>query len=143
MDNYIGPVLADENEHDYESYVITIRRKPDARPQVCLSARSSASVQPATPFSHESKDEPLSENMPESLLNGTTASKPIISPLPGVIIEVKVGVGDRVREGQVVAVLEAMKMENEIQAECDGTVVTVNVSQGDSILEGVPIITVV
>ena len=97
MDNYIGPVLADENEHDYESYVITIRRKPDARPQVCLSARSSASVQPATPFSHESKDEPLSENMPESLLNGTTASKPIISPLPGVIIEVKVGVGDRGR----------------------------------------------
>ena len=70
------------------------------------------------------------------------AGKPVNSPLPGVIVAVKVKVGDAVKNGQVVAVLEAMKMENEIQAEFDGVVTSVNVSQGDSILEGAPIVTI-
>lgn len=68
--------------------------------------------------------------------------KPINAPLPGVIIGVMVNVGDTVKAGQVVAVLEAMKMENEIQAEFDGVVTSVHVSQGDSILEGTPIVTI-
>ena len=70
------------------------------------------------------------------------AGKPVKSPLPGVIVAVKVKVGDAVKNGEVVAVLEAMKMENEIQAEFDGVVTSVNVSQGDSILEGAPIVTI-
>lgn len=70
------------------------------------------------------------------------AGKPVKSPLPGVIVAVKVKVGDAVKNGQVVAILEAMKMENEIQAEFDGVVTSVNVSQGDSILEGAPIVTI-
>ena len=70
------------------------------------------------------------------------SGKPINSPLPGVIVGIKVKVGDKVKAGQVVAMLEAMKMENEIQSEYDGTVVSVNVSQGDSILEGAPIVTI-
>ena len=68
--------------------------------------------------------------------------KPINAPLPGVIIGVMVNVGDTVKAGQVVAVLEAMKMENEIQAEFDGVVTSVYVSRGDSILEGTPIVTI-
>ena len=68
--------------------------------------------------------------------------KPVNSPLPGVIVSIKVKVGDIVKEGQVVAVLEAMKMENEIQAEYAGTVTSIKVSQGDSILEGSPIVTI-
>ena len=70
------------------------------------------------------------------------AGKPVKSPLPGVIVAVKVKVGDAVKNGEVVAVLEAMKMENEIQAEFDGVVTSVTVSQGDSILEGAPIVTI-
>ena len=70
------------------------------------------------------------------------SGKPINSPLPGVIVGIKVKVGDKVKAGQVVAMLEAMKMENEIQSEYDGVVVSVNVSQGDSILEGAPIVTI-
>ena len=69
-------------------------------------------------------------------------ARPICSPLPGVIIGVKVKAGDVVKAGQVVAILEAMKMENEIQAEFDGIVTSVNVAQGDSILEGAPIVTI-
>jgi biotin carboxyl carrier protein len=66
----------------------------------------------------------------------------VVSPLPGVIIAVKVNVGDAVKAGQTVAVLEAMKMENDIQAECDGTVTAVKVAKGDSVLEGAVIVTI-
>ena len=61
-------------------------------------------------------------------------------PLPGVIIEVSVKVGDVVKTGQKVAVIEAMKMENEIQAPEAGTVTAVIVNKGDSVLEGDPIV---
>lgn len=68
--------------------------------------------------------------------------KPVTSPLPGVIIEVSVKEGDTVAAGQKVAVLEAMKMENEIQADRAGVVTKINVSKGDSILEGAAIVTI-
>ena len=59
------------------------------------------------------------------------AGKPVTSPLPGVIIAVKVNVGDSVKAGQEVAVLEAMKMENSIEAVQDGTVTAIHVAKGD------------
>ena len=57
------------------------------------------------------------------------------SPLPGVVLEIKVKDGDKVTKGQVIMVLEAMKMENAIEAPCDGTI-TVKAQKGDSVLEG-------
>ena len=65
----------------------------------------------------------------------------IKTPLPGVIIDVKVNVGDTVAKGQTVVVLEAMKMENNINADREGTVVSINVEKGQSIAEGTDIIT--
>ena len=62
------------------------------------------------------------------------------SPLPGVILDIKVAVGDQVKAGQTVAVLEAMKMENNINAECDGVITAIKVSKGDNILEGSDIV---
>lgn len=70
------------------------------------------------------------------------AGKAVTSPLPGVIIAIKVNVGDVVKAGQEVAVLEAMKMENSIEATHDGTVTAINVSKGDSVLEGAPVVTI-
>jgi biotin carboxyl carrier protein len=66
--------------------------------------------------------------------------KAVESPIPGVIVEVSVKVGDVVKAGQKVAVIEAMKMENEIQAPEAGTVTAVIVNKGDSVLEGDPIV---
>lgn len=66
--------------------------------------------------------------------------KPILSPLPGVILDLKVNVGDQVKAGQTVAVLEAMKMENNINAEHDGVVTAIKVNKGESILEGAEIL---
>jgi len=65
-----------------------------------------------------------------------TSGKAVKSPLPGVIIEVSVKEGDSVKRGQKIAVLEAMKMENDILAPQDGTVAKVCVNKGDSVLEG-------
>lgn len=58
------------------------------------------------------------------------------SPLPGTILDVFVNVGDQVKAGQRVLLLEAMKMENNIEADVDGTVTAVNVRKGDAVLEG-------
>ena len=62
------------------------------------------------------------------------------SPLPGVILDIKVAVGDQVKAGQTVAILEAMKMENNSNAECDGVITAIKVSKGDNILEGSDIV---
>ena len=60
----------------------------------------------------------------------------IKTPLPGVIIDVKVNVGDTVAKGQAVVVLEAMKMENNINADRDGKVVAIQVAKGDTVADG-------
>ncbi len=64
------------------------------------------------------------------------AGNKVQSPLPGTILDVFVNVGDQVKAGQRVVLLEAMKMENNIEADNDGTVKAVNVRKGDSVLEG-------
>lgn len=61
---------------------------------------------------------------------------PLKSPLPGTITSVEVNVGDQVKEGDTVVVLEAMKMQNNIEAEQAGTVKEILVKQGDAVLEG-------
>ena len=58
------------------------------------------------------------------------------SPLPGVILDIKVNVGDTVKKGQTIIILEAMKMENNINADKDGKITAINVNKGDSVLEG-------
>ena len=65
-----------------------------------------------------------------------TAGHKVQSPLPGTILDVFVNVGDQVKSGQTVVLLEAMKMENNIEADADGVVKSVNVRKGDSVLEG-------
>ena len=60
----------------------------------------------------------------------------IKTPLPGVIIDVKVNVGDTVTKGQTVVVLEAMKMENNINTDRDGKVIAIQVAKGDTVADG-------
>ena len=66
----------------------------------------------------------------------STGKSGVKSPLPGVILDIKVKVGDAVKRGQTIIILEAMKMENNINADKDGTITAINVNKGDSVLEG-------
>lgn len=66
----------------------------------------------------------------------------VISPLPGIILDIVVKPGDSVKKGQKLIVLEAMKMENIIESGADGTIASISVNKGDSVLEGAVLITI-
>jgi biotin carboxyl carrier protein len=67
---------------------------------------------------------------------GAAGSESVKAPMPGTILSINVAVGDAVKKGQVLLVLEAMKMENEIVSPVDGTVASVNTSKGSSVNAG-------
>lgn len=73
---------------------------------------------------------------PKSNKPASTGKTSIKAPLPGVIREIKVAVGDTVKDGQTVLILEAMKMANNIDTEVSGTVVNVCVQAGETVMEG-------
>ena len=70
----------------------------------------------------------------------TGAGEAVTAPMPGTILKVNVKVGDAIKAGTVLCVLEAMKMENEIMAPKDGTVTQVVVSKGSSVDTGAPLV---
>ena len=70
----------------------------------------------------------------------TASGEPVNSPMPGTILRVEVAQGAAVKEGQLLVVLEAMKMENEILAPKDGTVAQVVVQKGSHVETGSPLI---
>ena len=72
---------------------------------------------------------------------GAAGSVAVDAPMPGNIIEVKVATGAAVKSGDVLIILEAMKMENDIVAPQDGTIATINVAKGDTVDAGQTLIT--
>ena len=70
------------------------------------------------------------------------SGKPVVAPLPGTINEIKVKVGDKVNAGDTVVILEAMKMQNNIEAETSGTITNINVNKGDAVMEGDTLVTI-
>ena len=65
-----------------------------------------------------------------------------LRPLPGTVIDIKVAVGDTVKKGQTIVILEAMKMENNIDSERDGKITAIKVNKGDSVMEGSVLVTI-
>ena len=93
--------------------------KPVARPTV-------------TPAAAPAADKPMAA--------GT--GSPVKAPLPGTILDLKVTVGDKVNVGDIVLVLEAMKMQNNIESEFSGTVTSITVKQGETVMEGTILMTI-
>ena len=81
---------------------------------------------------------PAASAAPEATAQAATAAggEKITAPLPGTILAVNVSNGSQVKKGDVLVVLEAMKMENEIMAPCDGTVNDLSVSKGATVEAG-------
>lgn len=94
--------------------------KPAAAPRTATGAKVISKPAPAT--------------------NG--AGKPVKAPLPGVVLDILVSVGQEVKAADTVVTLEAMKMENSIKAGFDGKVTSIAVSKGDSVLEGAVLLTI-
>lgn len=109
--------------------------RPAAKPAAPAPAPAAAPAAPAPAPQPIAPAAPAAE--PAAPAGKGTA---VQSPLPGVILDIKVAVGDQVKAGQTVAILEAMKMENNINAECDGVITAIKVSKGDNILEGSDIV---
>ena len=80
-----------------------------------------------------------SESAPAANVNTANAVK---APLPGVITSIEVEVGQEVKAGDTVVVLEAMKMANNIEAEKDGKVTAICVKQGESVMEDAPLVVI-
>ena len=123
--------------HDVESYIITIKRKGTA-------VQAPAGTAVVVPAESQAAESQAAESQAVEVKSAEVraAAKAVVSPLPGVVVDVKVAAGDVVKAGQTVAVLEAMKMENDILAECDGVVAAVDVKVGESVLEGAVLLTI-
>lgn len=124
-------------------YAVTIDSISDNAAKVTVNGKTydvemEKRVKDSTNVSHIHAYRPSTENA-ETI---RTMDKSLKSPLPGTITGIKVKEGEQVKEGQTVAILEAMKMENEILSEYDGTVVSIHVEKGESVLEGSVIITI-
>ncbi len=111
-------------------------------------------VELATPVKSKpspAKVKPQSAPQAAPAKENTRAKKPkaaegtgakVLAPLPGTILDVKVNVGDTVKSGDTVIILEAMKMQNNIEAECDGTITSILVTKGDTVMEGAALVTI-
>ena len=72
----------------------------------------------------------------EKVVSSSTGGATIVAPIAGKVLGIKVNVGDRVSKGQTVAIIEAMKLENEVPSTVEGTVKEIKVSNGSSVNNG-------
>lgn len=101
---------------------VAVQQAPEVRP----APAAPAAAQPAPAVKAEKKTDTAA---PAGAIKLT-------APMPGTILDIKVNSGDEVKKGQVMLILEAMKMENEIVAPNDGKVASINVSKGSSVNAG-------
>ena len=81
----------------------------------------------------EEKKESIAPSAAPSNAPVSSGAKTVLAPIAGKVVDVKVNVGDTVMKGQTVAIVEAMKLENEIQSQYDGKVVEIRANKGASV----------
>lgn len=128
QDEQSAKVIVNGAKYSVEMENATVVKKiTPAKPQVAAVPASHPVTNSATPVRSTSV---------------SADEKAITSPLPGVILDIKVNVGDSVTVGQTLLILEAMKMENNVDSLFSGVVKSIKVRNGDSVLEGDLLITI-
>ena len=107
-----------------------VEMEPEAEPEKKVVVKTGATS--SAPSAEESTKSGAAVNVNNALK----------APLPGVVTEIKVAVGDEVKAGDVVLVLEAMKMANNLEAEKDGKVTAILVNEGASVMEDSPLVVI-
>lgn len=117
-----------------KNYTITVNGTPYS-----VTVEEGASSAPAAPVAAAPAAAPApTPSAPKAApaASGSQGSVKVEAPMPGNILDVKVSVGAAVTSGQVLCILEAMKMENEIRAPRDGKIASVGVAKGASVQSG-------
>lgn len=127
---HINSVVEDEAEVEVNGMPYKVKMEKPAKKQVVTLKRPAQA--PTT-----STGAPVVTRPAASSTAGA-----VKSPLPGVILEVKCKVGDTVKRGQTLLILEAMKMENSINADRDGNIIEIKVNKGDSVLENADLVVI-
>ena len=107
-----------------------------------VGSPSAPAPKAAAPSAPAAKPAPAPASKPAAKSAPVSGAKNVTAPMPGTIVSVKVNVGDTVKSDTIVAVLEAMKMENEIFAGVEGKVVGVSAAAGDSVNSGDVIVSI-
>ena len=118
-----------------KNYTITVNGKSY---EVSVEERGGASA-PVTPVA-SAPVAPVAKAAPAS--SGSEGRVKVVAPMSGKILGIKVSLNQSVKKGEVVAVLEAMKMENDIVALEDGTIASINVNVGDSVETNQTLVTI-
>lgn len=116
-----------------KTYTITVNGKAYA---VTVEEGATAGAAPVAPAPVAAPAAAPAAPAPKAAPAGTAGAVTVAAPMPGKVVAVKGAVGQAVKKGDVILVLEAMKMENDIVATQDGTIASINVSTGDSVESG-------
>ncbi len=108
-----------------------------------IAGKETTKPTPAKPTTTATSPKPAAAAAPKPATTAPAGEgTPFKAPLPGTIVDIKVTAGQQVEVGDVVLILEAMKMENEITAEKAGTIASISVNKGDTVMEGTTMFTI-
>jgi biotin carboxyl carrier protein len=127
---HINSVVEDIAEVEVNGTPFKVKMEKPTKKQVVTIKRAAQAPTTAT-------GEPIVSRPAASTSQGA-----VRSPLPGVILEVKCKTGDMVKRGQTIIILEAMKMENSINADREGVIKEIKVNKGDSVLENAELVVI-
>jgi len=113
-------------------YEVEVEEVGGSAPATIAGVSAAASAPAAATSAPAAAPAPKSEPAP----SGTLGAIKITAPMPGTILDIKVNVGDSVKKGTVIAILEAMKMENEILSPNDAVVASINVARNQQVNSG-------